>query len=262
MDKLLNIRLARTVASTVLVIGLMAASVANASSGAPKPEKQTWSFNGIFGTFDRGALKRGYQVYSEVCVSCHGLGLIAYRNLMDIGFTEDEAKEIAAEFEVEDGPNDEGEMFMRPAILADHLVPPYPNTNAARASNNGALPPDLSLMAKARIGGPDYLYALMTGYHEEAPEGFELSEDMSYNTYFPGNQIAMGQPLEDEMVEYADGTSATLEQHAKDITTFLMWTASPELEERKRLGVKVILFLIIWTAMLYALKVKIWARLH
>ena len=237
-------------------------NMAEAAGGAPKPPKQAWSFNGIFGSYDRAALKRGYQVYAEVCASCHGLKLVASRNLMDIGFTEDEVKEIAAEFEVEALPDDEGEVGMRPALPSDRFVSPYANDNEARSGNNGALPPDLSLMAKARFNGPDYIYALMTGYHEDAPEGVELAEGMSYNTYFPGHQIAMGQPLDDESVEYEDATPATLAQHASDISTFLMWSASPELEERKSMGIKVILFLIVWTGMLYAWIVRIWKKLH
>jgi len=265
MDKLLNIRLSRTFAAVAISLGLLAGSALNtaeAAGGAPKPPAQAWSFNGIFGSFDRAALRRGHQIYAEVCASCHSLNLVAYRNLTDIGFSEDEVKAIAAEFEVEAGPDDEGEMFMRPALPSDQFVSPFANANAARASNNGAFPPDLSLMAKARFNGPDYIYALMTGYKEEAPEGVELAEGMSYNAYFPGHQIAMGQPLDDEAVEYEDGTPATLAQHASDITTFLTWTASPELEERKSLGIKVILFLIVWTGMLYAWKVRIWKKLH
>ena len=224
-------------------------------------EKQDWSFSGIFGTYDRGALKRGYQIYSEVCSSCHSLEYLAYRNLLEIGFTEDEVKEIAAEYEVQDGPDDEGEMYLRPARQSDKFVAPYANEKAARAANNGAYPPDLSLMAKARKNGPDYIYGLLTRYRDEAPEGTEIADGMNYNEVYPGYQIAMVAPLEDETVEYADGTKATLQQHAKDITTFLTWTASPEMEERKSLGIKVILFLVVWTAMLIALKKKIWSRL-
>ena len=227
-----------------------------------KLEKQDWSFSGIFGTYDRGELRRGYQIYSEVCASCHSLEYLAYRNLSEIGFSEKEIKEIAAEYEVEDGPDDEGEMFMRPARQSDKFVAPFPNEKAARAANNGAYPPDLSLMIKARKNGPDYIYGLLTRYKDEAPEGMEIAEGMNYNEVYPGHQIAMAAPLEDETVEYADGTEPTLQQHAKDITTFLTWTASPEMEERKRLGIKVILFLIIWTGMLMALKKKIWARIH
>lgn len=253
-------RLRTTIAAALL--GILAAGPAHAAGDAAKLEKQDWSFNGVFGTFDRSALKRGFQIYSEVCVSCHSLSFVAYRNLQEIGFTEEEVKEIAAEYEVQDGPDDDGEMYMRPARPSDRFVAPFANEKAARANNNGAFPPDLSLMVKARKGGPDYLYGLLTRYHEEAPEGHEVAEDMSYNEVFPGNQIAMAQPLEDETVEYEDGTPATLEQHAKDITTFLAWTASPEMEQRKSLGIKVILFLLVWTGMLYAWKKRIWARVH
>lgn len=251
----------RSVLAAALMGGLFTGS-AQASGDAVKLAKQDWSFDGIFGTYDRSALQRGFQIYSEVCISCHGLGLVAYRNLSEIGLDEDTIKEYAAEFEVQDGPNDEGEMYMRPARLSDRFVPPYPNEKASRASNNGAYPPDLSLMTKARKGGPDYLYNLLTRYHEEPPEGVTIGEDMHYNEVFPGHQIAMAPPLGDEAVEYADGTPATLEQHAKDITTFLTWTASPEMEARKKLGIKVLLFLFVWTGMLIALKKKIWAKLH
>jgi len=231
------------------------------ASEANKPPAQDWSFDGMFGTYDRAALRRGFQVYNEICASCHSLRLIAYRNLLEVDFTEEEVKAFAAEFEVEDGPDDEGEMFTRPAILADRFVPPFANDNEARASNNGALPPDLSLIIKARKRGPDYLYALLTGYKDE-PEGFELMEGMSYNEYFPGLQIAMGPPLEDESVEYPDGTKPTLDQEARDVVMFLAWASSPELEERKSLGVKTMIFLIVLTAMLYALKRRIWADVH
>lgn len=245
----------------LLLGGILTGAPAEAAVGT-KPAKQDWSWQGPFGTFDRAALRRGLQVYAEVCGSCHGVKLVAYRNLMDIGFSEDEVKAFASEYEVEDGPDDEGEMFTREAKPADRFVEPFANENAARASNNGALPPDLSLMTKARIGGPDYLYALLTGYEEEAPEGFELLEGMSYNHYFPGNQIAMAPPIDDEAVEYADETEASKEQIARDIVTFLAWTAEPELEERKRLGIKVLIFLTVLTGLLYGLKRKIWADLH
>lgn len=244
------------------LLGVLAAGPAQAAGNAAKLVKQDWSFQGVFGTYDRGALKRGFQVYSEICAGCHSLKYVAYRNLEEIGLSKEEIKEYAAEFEVEDGPDDDGEMFMRPARPSDRFVPPFANDKAARASNNGALPPDLSLMVKARMGGPDYLYGLLTRYHEEAPEGVEISEDMSYNEVYPGHQIAMAPPLEDESVEYEDGTPATLEQHAKDITVFLAWAASPEMEQRKSLGIKVILFLIVWTGMLIAWKKRIWARVH
>ena len=246
----------------LVVLGGLYTSPAQGAGDSVQLEKQDWSFSGIFGTYDRGELKRGYQIYSEVCASCHSLEYLAYRNLQEIGFSEDEIKEIAAEFEVEDGPDDEGEMYLRPARQSDKFVAPFANEKAARAANNGAYPPDLSLMTKARNDGPDYIYGLLTRYKDVAPEGMEIADGMNYNEVYPGHQIAMSAPLDDESVEYADGTEATLQQHAKDVTTFLMWTASPEMEERKRLGIKVILFLLIWTAMLIALKRKVWAKLH
>ena len=246
------------VAVAMFLLGLGDADAA----GGAKPTAQKWSFDGIFGTFDRGQVRRGLQVYVEVCASCHSLDLVVYRHLAGIGMNEEEIKALAGEAEVTDGPDDEGEMFTRPAGLADPFVNPFENSNAARAANNGALPPDLSLIAKARVGGPDYLYALLTGYKEEAPAGIELLEGMNYNEYFPGNQIAMAAPIGDEAVEYADGTKPTLDQHALDVVSFLVWAAEPELEERKNLGIKVILFLIVLTAMLYALKRQIWAKLH
>ena len=245
-------------AAAALAVALMlGAGPAMAEVG--KPPARDWSFDGMFGTFDRGAAQRGFQVYQEVCAACHSLKLVAYRNLSGIGLSEDQIKAIAAEVEVTDGPNDEGEMFQRPARPSDRFVKPFANDNAARAANNGALPPDLSLMVKARKGGADYLHALLTGYKEEPPAGIKLSEGMNYNLYFPGNQIAMAPPVADDAVEYADGTKATADQIATDVATFLAWAAEPELEERKRLGIKVLLFLIVLTAMMYALKRQIWS---
>lgn len=250
--------MARILATAALAFALLAGP----ARAAEAPAAQSWSFQGIFGTFDRAALKRGFQVYTEVCASCHSLSLVSYRHLRKVGFSEDEVKAIAAEIEVEDGPNDEGEMFTRPGKPSDRFASPFANDQAARAANNGALPPDLSLMTKARKGGPDYLHGLLTGYADEPPDGVEIMEGMSYNKYFPGNQIAMAPPLSDEAVEYADGTETTLDRHSLDVVTFLAWAAQPELEERKRLGVKVLLFLIVLTAMLYALKRQIWSDLH
>jgi cytochrome c1 len=183
---------------------------------------------------------------------------LAYRNLSALGYNEDEIKAYAANYEVEDGPNDEGEMFMRAALPSDRFVSPFPNENAARASNNGALPPDLSLMTKARKNGADHLSAIMTGYVDEAPEGVELAEGMAYHKYFTGNQIAMPQPLYGDDVEYADGTEATLEQEAKDITAFLAWAAEPELEERKSMGIGVLIFLGVLFVMVVAVKKAVW----
>lgn len=248
-------------AAAALAVALMlGAGPAMAEVG--KPPARDWSFDGMFGTFDRGAAQRGFQVYQEVCAACHSLKLVAYRNLSGIGLSEDQIKAIAAEVEVTDGPNDEGEMFQRPARPSDRFVKPFANDNAARAANNGALPPDLSLMVKARKGGADYLHALLTGYKEEPPAGIKLSEGMNYNLYFPGNQIAMAPPVADDAVEYADGTKATADQIATDVATFLAWAAEPELEERKRLGIKVLLFLIVLTGMLYAVKRQVWKDQH
>jgi ubiquinol-cytochrome c reductase cytochrome c1 subunit len=243
--------------------GLVAAAsvAAHAAAGAPKPQAQTWSFDGLFGTFDRGAVQRGFLVYNTVCSACHSLSLVAYRNLADIGFKDEAVKAIAAAKEVQDGPNDAGEMFNRPARPADRFARPFPNDNAARAANNGALPPDLSLITKARKGGADYLYALLTSY-KEPPANFKMMEGMQYNEYFPGHQIAMAPPLAEGGVEYADGTKATVQQMAHDVATFLTWAAEPEMEARKRMGVKVLIFLIVLTAMLYALKRQIWKDLH
>ena len=249
----------RTVGAIVAAFVLIGSNPAPAAEEAAAPPSMKWTFDGLFGSFDRAALRRGFQVYNEVCAACHSLRLVHYRNLSAIGFSEDQVKEIAAEVEVTDGPDAEGEMFDRPARPSDRFVSPFPNDNAARAANNGALPPDLSLVTKSRIGGPDYLYGLMIGYKDE-PEGMEMAEGMAYNMYFPGHQIAMPAPLSDELVEYADGTEATVPQMAKDVTNFLVWAAEPELEERKRMGVKVVLFLLLLTGMLFAVKRAVWSN--
>ena len=233
-----------------------------AAAGAPAVPRQGWSFNGIFGTFDRAAQQRGLQVYDEVCKACHGLGLVAFRNLVNIGVSANEVAEFAAKFEVPAGPNEQGEMYVRPGVPSDRFVPPYANEQAARAANNGAYPPDLSVITKARKGGADYVYALLTSFRDTPPEGVTMMEGMYYNAYFPGHQIAMPPPLVDDGVAYADGTRATVEQMAADVTAFLAWGAEPEMEARKRLGVKVLLFLIVLTGLLYALKRRIWSDLH
>ena len=229
-------------------------------SGATSDVKlmdQKWPFNGIFGRFDESSLQRGFQVYREVCAACHGIRHISYRDLKGIGYTNDEIKVIAADYEIVDGPNDEGEMFEREALPSDKFVGPYENDKIARLANNGAYPPDLSLIVKARANGADYLYSLLNGY-KDYPENFEASEGMYYNEFYPGYQIAMPSPLMDDIVEYSDGTEATQEQIAKDVTSFLAWTAEPELEERKSLGVKTLFFLILLTIMLLGVKRKIW----
>jgi len=249
---------AALLSATLLSISLTAP--AEATGGVEIPD-HGWPFDGVFGTFDKPAIQRGFQVYQEVCASCHGVKYLSFRNLSEIGFNEDAVKAIAAEYDVEDGPDDEGEMFTRPGLASDRIPSPFPNDNAARASNNGALPPDLSLIAKARKGGANYLYALMTGYDDE-PDDMELADGMSYNHYFAGNQIAMPPPLFEDGVEYVDGTPATVEQMAEDVSHFLMWAAEPNLETRKRMGVKVMLFLIVLTALLYASKRMVWSRVE
>jgi len=247
--------------SAVIGIGLLTPNLALAGEHGAELSKQDWSFDGMFGKFDRDAVKKGGQIYFEVCAACHSMNLLSYRNLVDISWTEAEAKAIAAEYEVEDGPDDEGEMFMRPGMLPDRFVSPYPNEKASRYANGGAFPPDLSVITKARKGGADYIYSLLTGFREEAPEEIIMAEGMSYNTVFPNNQIAMSPPLSGETVEFADGTTATLEQEALYVANFLTWASEPELEARKSLGIKVLLYLFVLTGLLYALKRRIWNRI-
>ncbi len=239
----------------------LALSTPAIAAETPHAPSVHWSFDGLFGTFDRGALQRGFQVYSEVCAGCHSLDLLSYRHLRAIGFSEDQVKEIAAEVEVTDGPDDEGEMFERPGRPSDRFVSPFANPQAARAANGGALPPDLSLITKARKDGANYLHALLIGF-ADPPSGKEMADGMSYNPYFPGTQIAMAPPLSEDAVEYADKTKASVAQMARDVTTFLAWAAEPELEERKRMGVKVVLFLIVLTGLFYAIKRRVWADQH
>jgi ubiquinol-cytochrome c reductase cytochrome c1 subunit len=225
--------------------------------------KNDWSFEGIFGTFDRSSLQRGYQVYQEVCSGCHSIQHLSYRNLSEKGgpeFSLDEAKAIAAQFEVTDGPNDDGEMFTRPRRLSDKFVNPFPNIQAATAANGGAYPPDMSVLVKARKGGADYIYSLLLGY-EEVPAGYELDDGVYYNKYIPGNKIMMSKPLSEGAVEYSDGTQATEAQMAKDVVTFLTWAAEPNLEARHKMGFKVFIFLIILLILVYFSKQKIWSRL-
>ncbi|MCW0236624.1 MAG: cytochrome c1 [Ferrovibrio sp.] len=242
-----------------MAIGFAAPALAAGDTATPPAQK--WSFNGPFGTYDRAELQRGYQVYKEVCAACHAMKYVAFRNLRDVGFSEAEVKALAATFEVNDGPNDQGEMFKRPGLPSDKFPSPFPNEKAARASNGGAYPLDLSLIAKARAHGPDYIRALLTGY-KDAPAGFTLGEGLNYNEYFAGHQIAMPQPLNADQVTYADGTKASVEQMAHDVSSFLMWAAEPKLEDRKRMGFKVMIFLVVLTGLFFAAKKRIWAKLH
>ena len=223
--------------------------------------KTDWSFKGLFGKFDRASLQRGYQVYTEVCAACHSMKYLSYRNLAEDGgpeFSVEQAKAIAASFEVVDGPNADGEMFTRPAKLSDKFVMPYENEKAAQAANGGAYPPDMSVLVKARGGGVDYIYSLLQGY-EEAPIGVTLDEGVHYNKFMYGNKIKMAAPLSDGIVEYGDGTVASVEQMSKDVTSFLMWAAEPHLEARHQMGFKAIIYLIILTTLVYFSMKKIWS---
>ena len=246
-------------AALALTIGI--AGQGWAEEEAPHPPHQKWSFDGVFGTYDRAALQRGFQVYKEVCSACHAVKHLYYRDLAELGYSEDSIKGIAAQVQVTDGPNEQGEMFQRPGRPSDPIARPFANDQAARAANNGALPPDLSLITKAREGGSDYIYALLTGF-KDAPQGVKLNPNMYYNEYFAGHQIAMPPPLNADQVKYAEGTPSTVQQMAHDVVTFLSWAAEPNLEQRHRIGFKVILFLLIATGVFYAGKRKIWSRIE
>ena len=235
-------------------------NVLASGSGNDLP-KHNWSFKGLTGTFDKSAVQRGFKVYREVCSGCHSMSLLYYRDLIDIGFSDEEVKTIAAEYTVIDGPNEEGEMFERPARPSDRFVPSFSNEQEARLSNNGSYPPDLSVITKAKKHGPDDIFNLLLGY-TEPPVDFELGEGMYYNKWKEGHQIAMAQPLDEGYVDYDDGTENTLTQLAEDITTFLVWSAEPELEERKKLGIKVILFFIVLGSIVFIVKNRLWREIH
>ena len=277
-----------------LGIGVLAAAGAGAQEGEDghseaepthfpirKPPEMNWSFAGPFGTFDRGQLQRGLKVYKESCAACHSMNLVAFRTLEGLGYSEGQVRALAAEYEVQDGPNADGEMFMRPALPSDHFPAPFPNEEAAAASNNGAAPPDFSLIAKARgvergfptfvfdvftqyaEGGPDYIHALLTGYGEEPPAGMEIAEGTHYNPYFiAGKSLAMPKPIEDGAVAYDDGSPETVEQYSKDVAAFLMWAAEPHMEDRKKTGFRVMVFLVLFAGLLYLTKRKIWSAVH
>ncbi len=264
-----------------LCVGAFGALSAGSSDAASYPKKKPkevdWSFAGPFGHWDIGQLQRGLKVYTEVCKGCHAMGLIAYRNLEDLGFSDDQIKNYAAEYEVEDGPNEDGEMFTRAAIATDYFADPYANDKEAAAANGGALPPDMSLLAKARHvergfptfifdiftmyaeSGPDYIYSLLTGY-EEPPEGVEVLDGLYYNPYFiNGTALAMAQPLYEGSVEYTDGSPETVSQYSQDVSAFLMWAAEPGLDDRKRRGFVVVLFLLLFGGLLYFTKKRVWS---
>jgi cytochrome c1 len=249
----------------------------------PPPPRVSWSFAGPFGTYDTAQLQRGYQVYHEVCAACHSMKLVAFRNLSQRGgpaFSPDQVKALAATVQVNDGPNDKGEMFQRPGRPADYFPSPYPNEAAARATL-GAAPPDMSVLAKARgfqvsfpfflfdalplfsyqEQGPDYIHALMNGY-EDTPKDFKMDSGLYYNRYIPGHRIAMPKPLGDGAIDYTDGSPKTVEQYSQDVTAFLMWAAEPKLPERKRTGLMVMVYLVMLAGLLYLVKRRIWSRLE
>ncbi|MCL6707004.1 cytochrome c1 [Pseudomonas sp. R2.Fl] len=260
----------------------LAAATEHAAAGGHypilKPKHVDWTFAGPFGHYDKGQLQRGLKVYKEVCSACHSMSLVSFRTLEGLGYSEDQVKAFAAEYEVQDGPNGDGEMFTRTAVPSDHFPSPFPNKEAAAAANNGAAPPDMSLLAKARgvtrgfpqfvfdiftqyqEGGPDYIYSLLTGYHEP-PEGIAVPEGTHFNPYFvSAASLAMAPPISDDQVTYDDGAPQTLDQYAQDVSAFLMWAAEPHLEERKRTGFMVMVFLAIFTALIYLTKKSVYAN--
>lgn len=245
----------------VSCLSLGAAGYAYAESDQKEPRKIDWAFNGIFGTVDKQSAQRGFQVYKEVCSACHSLNRIAFRNMTEIGFSEAEVAALAATYQVADGPNDAGDMFQRPGKASDNFPPLYANENAARAMHNGAAPPDLSLITKARHDGPNYVYSLLTGF-SPPPADVKLADGQYYNPYFPGGKLAMPAPLSEGQVTFSDGTPASVDQMSRDVVTFLQWAAEPEMETRKEMGIKVLVYLAIFTAFMYVAKRNIWRKLH
>ncbi len=225
------------------------------------PPHHHWHFSGVNGTYDKAALQRGYKVYREVCASCHSMKQLSFRNLTDLGYDDSQVKAIAGEYSVVDGPNEEGKMFERPARPSDAFPSPFENDKAAAYANGGALPPDLSLIIKARHHGPDYIHAILTGY-KDAPHDAHLLEGQYWNKYMPGHVIAMAPPLSDGQVAYEDGSPDTLDQYASDVVEFLTWAGDPYMETRKRTGMKAIIFLLVFAGVMYGVKRKIWSDVH
>ncbi len=242
------------------VLAPAAAAFASGGEDVPPPHMH-WHFSGPFGTYDKAALQRGYKVYREVCASCHSMKQMSFRNLEGLGYDESQIKAIAAEYTVEDGPNDEGDMFERPGRPSDAFPAPFANDKAAAFANNGAVPPDLSLIIKGRHHGPDYVYGILTGY-EEPPADAHLMPGQNWNKYMPGHVIAMAKPLSDGQVAYEDESPATVDQYARDVAQFLTWAGDPYMETRKRTGAKAIMFLLVFAGIMYGVKRKIWASVH
>ena len=249
-----------SVAGTVLLAGI-AAPGAMAQEEAPTPPPQNWSFNGIFGGLDLAAAQRGFQVYSEVCSTCHSMNLLHYRDLTGLGLTDQQITAIASAVTVPLGVDDQGNPKTGPGTPSSQFRAPFANEQAARTAMNGALPPDLSLIVNAREGHADYVYAILTGF-TDAPPAFKMMGGMNYNIYFPGHQIAMPQPLHDGQITFVDGSPNRIEDEAHDVVTFLYWAANPEAVQRKQVGVRVVLFLIFMTGITYAVKRKVWADIH
>jgi ubiquinol-cytochrome c reductase cytochrome c1 subunit len=250
-----------------------AAEPTAAPSTDPLPPKPVnWSFDGPFGVYDRASLQRGFQIYKEVCAACHALSQIAFRNLGERGgpgFSQDQVRAIAAGYRVPAGPDEQGrttnasgQPLMRAATAADYLPPPFPNEQATRVANNGALPPDLSLIVRARAGHANYVYSILTGFGQRPPANEHMARGMMYNPYFPGHQIAMPPPLTDGSLTYSDGTPTTLDQEARDVVTFLTWASDPKMEERKRTGFSVMIFLVLFAALLHFSYKRVWRGEH
>ncbi|ESZ18939.1 ribosomal protein P2 [Mesorhizobium sp. L48C026A00] len=285
----------KTILTSLALLGLVLAGTAAATTGAiaqeeahseaapthfpiHQPKEMDWSFAGPFGTYDKAQLQRGLKVFKEVCAACHSMKLVAFRTLEDLGYSEAQVKALAAEYTINDGPNDAGDMFDRPGIPSDYFPAPYPNDQAAAAANGGAAPPDMSLLAKARgvtrgfprfvfdiftqyaQGGPDYIHSLLTGYDEQPPAGMEIPEGTHYNPYFiAGVSLKMPNPLSNDQVTYDDGAPQTVDQYSRDVSAFLMWAAEPHLEDRKKTGFRVLVFLLLFGALVYLTKRKVWA---
>ncbi len=267
------------IAASVLFAGSVLAAEEGETPHYPlkKPNNYDWSFSGPFGHYDKAQLQRGFQVYREVCSSCHSLDLVAFRNLAEPGgpeFPVDTVKALAAEYEVDAEPDEAGDVEPRPAIPSDRFPAPFANQEAAMASNNGAYPPDFSVLAKARApergfptfvfdiftqyqeSGPDYIVSLLTGY----PDDSETDGGVYANPYYVGGPaLAMAPPLSDDQVEYADGSPQTVDQYSKDVAAFMMWAAEPHLEQRKSMGFSVMIFLIVFAGLLYFTKKKVWS---
>ncbi len=277
----MSLRITLALGAALLASASLTSAPALAAEGAPQPPHEDWSFAGPFGGFDRAQLQRGFKVYREVCSACHGLSRVAFRNLAEDGgpgYSEGQVQALAAEYQITDGPGEDGEMFDRAGRPSDRFPAPYPNEQAAAAAH-GKAPPDLSLIAKARTyergfpwfvfdivtqyqeQAPDYIHALLVGY-KDAPQDFEVPEGAHYNAYFPGHVIAMAAPLSDGQVTYDDNAPATVDQYARDVTAFLMWAAEPHMEQRKRMGFQVIIFLIGFAALLFFTKKKIWREVE